>query len=178
VAHTFLTFGFADGAHVALSVEIRKEKGERYGPVKGLFKQYELMYVIADERDLIGLRANHRKDDVYLIPGRTTPEKRRELFLDMLGRAAGLARRPEFYNTLTSTCTTNLVAHINRISPRGVPFSLKTLLPEHVDRLAYDLRLIDTDLPYEKIRERYRINEAAGRYRDRADFSRGIREGR
>lgn len=178
VAHTFLSFGFADGAHVAVSVEIRKEKGERYSPLRGLFRQYELMYVIAEERDLIGLRANHRKDEVYLFPGRATPENRRALFLDVLGRAAALSRRPEFYNTLASTCTTNLVAHINRISPRRVPFSLKTLLPERSDRLAYDLGLIDTDLPYEKIRERYRINEAAERCRDREDFSRGIREGR
>jgi hypothetical protein len=99
MAHTFLSFGFGD-EFVAISVEIRKERGETFSPVKGLLRQYELMYVIGDERDLIGLRTNYRRDIVYLYPVKTTREKMRRVFLDMLERANELAVRPEFYNVL------------------------------------------------------------------------------
>src|SRR5262245_54036423 len=86
IAHTFLSFGFG-GEYVAISVEIRKERGEVYSPLKGLLRQYELMYVIADERDVIGLRTNFRRDPVYLYPVKTTREQMRRMFLEMLARA-------------------------------------------------------------------------------------------
>ena len=178
VAHTFLTFGFRDGRHVAISVEIRKERGEHYDPVNGLFKQYEIMYVIGTERDLIGLRANIRKDEVYLYTIRASREKIRELFLDMLYRSNALAVRPEFYNTLTNACTTNLARHVNAVVPHQVPLSLKVLLPGYADNLAYDLGLIDTDEPFEVFRARCRINEAAEGAQDARDFSARIRKGR
>lgn len=176
-AHTLLSFGFSDGQYVGISVELRKEKGEEFSPFKGLFRQYELSYVVADERDLLGLRANHRQDSVFLYPVRTTPEKKRALFVAMLGRANGLAARPEFYNTLTSTCTTNIVSHINDIAPKRVPWSYKVLLPAFADELAYDLGLLDTSLPREEFRAAHLINEAAAMYADSADFSVGIRRG-
>ena len=174
-AHSFLSFGFAGGRYVAISVEVRKEKGEEYSAVKGLFKQHDLMYVIGTERDLIGLRTNHRHDDVYLFPVRATPEKKRALFLDMVRRAKALQERPEFYNTLTNACTTNLVDHVNRISPRRVPFGLEAVLPGYADSLAYNLGLLDTDVPLEELRARYRINELAGAAEGREDFSQKIR---
>ena len=176
-AHTLLTFGFKGGAYVAISIEIRKEQGEQFSPLKGLFKQYELMYVIGDERDLIALRAYHRKDDVYLYPIRASRQKMQELFLDMIERANGLVERPEFYNTLLSSCTTNIVAHINRVSPSLIPISLKVLLPAYSDRLAYDLGLIDTDLSYSQIRERFKINRLCAEHMESPDFSLRIREG-
>ena len=175
-AHTFLTFGFEDGSHVAISIEIRKEKGEIFNPLSALFKQFELMYVIGDERDLIGLRTNHRHDDVYLYPVRASRENMRAMFVDMLRRTNHLATHPEYYNTLTNTCTTNIVEHINHLATRQVGFSLKVLFPAYSDRLAYDLGLIDTDLPLDELRARCRINEAAERHRDSADFSSAIRE--
>jgi len=174
-AHTLLTFGFSDGQYVGISVELRKEKGEEFSPFKGLFRQYELSYVVADERDLLGLRANHRQDSVFLYPVRTTPEKKRALFVAMLERANGLAARPEFYNTLTSTCTTNIVSHINDIAPKRVPWSYKVLLPAFADELAYDLGLLDTALPREEFRAAHLINDAAARYADTPEFSAGIR---
>lgn len=174
-AHTLLSFGFDDGAHVAISVEIRKERGEHFSPLKGLLRQYELTYVVGDERDLIGLRANHRRDSVYLYPVRTTPERMRALFVAMLERANALAERPEFYHTLTSTCTTNIVRHINAIAPRRVPRSFKVLLPAYADDLAYDLGLLDTELPRDAFREAHLINDLAETWADSADFSRGIR---
>jgi len=174
-AHTFLSFGFDDGEFVAISVELRKEKGESFHPLRGLLRQYELQYVVGDERDLIGLRANHRQDSVFLYPVRTTRERKRALFVAMLERANALADRPEFYNTLWSSCTTNIVSHINAIAPRRVPFSFKVLLPAYSDELAYDLGLLETDLPRESFRLPHLINAAAAEYADREGFSRGIR---
>jgi hypothetical protein len=175
-AHTFLSFEFEDNQFVSISVEIRKEKGEEYHPIKGLFNSYELMYVIADEQDVVKLRSNYRKDLVYVYPARTTPEKVRALFLDMITRANNLKDHPEFYNTITNTCTTNIVRHINTITPGRVPFlSLRILLPENSDALAYELGLIDTDLSFEDARKRYFINDRALLYSDSKDFSVKIR---
>ncbi len=174
-AHTLLSFGFGDGQYVAVSVEVRKERGESFSPLRGLLRQYELTYVVGDERDLIGLRANHRRDSVYLYPIRTSTSRMRELFLSMLERANALASSPEFYNTLTSTCTTNIVRHVNVIAPRRIPLSYKVLLPAHADDLAYDLGLIDTALPREGFRQAHLINDLAEVYADSVTFSSGIR---
>jgi hypothetical protein len=174
-AHTFVSFGFGGNDFVAVSVEIRKEKGESFSALKGLLRQYELMYVVGDERDLIKLRSNHRKDVVYLYPIHTTPGKMRAMFTSMLARANKLRVDPEFYNTATNTCTTNIVRHVNAISPRRVPFHPAVLLPGHSDRLAYDLGLIDKSLPFDAVRARHRINERAMKYADDPQFSLRIR---
>jgi hypothetical protein len=176
-AHTFLSFGFDDGEYIAISVEIRKERDETFSPLRGLLRQYEIAYVIGDERDLIGLRANHRKDDVFLYPIRATHDQMRALFVSMLERANRIAAEPEFYNTLSNTCTSNIVDHIESIAPGRVPWSYKTLLPAYADDLAYDLGLIDTDLPRETYRAAHRINALAAAAADTDDFSTRIRPG-
>jgi len=175
-AHTLVSFGFRDHQYLAISAEIRKEVGETFSPLLGLLKQYELMYVVADERDVIKLRSNHRRDTVYLYPVKTTKERRRQMLVEMLERANQLAERPEFYNTLTNTCTTNIVRHVNTLAPRRVPLSYKVLLPAYADELAHDLGLIDTTLTLEDARRRFRINERAERFADDPEFSRRIRE--
>ena len=174
-AHTFVSFGFADRDYLAVSVEIRKEKGESFSPWKGLARQYEIMYVVGDERDLVKLRTNYRKDPVHLYRIRTTPERMRTMFTAMLQRANELRVRPEFYNTLTNTCTTNLVRHVNQITPERIPFSPAVLLPAKSDRLAYDLGLIDTPLPFEDAQRAALINPLAERYASDPEFSRRIR---
>ena len=175
-AHTFLSFEFEGDQFVSISVEIRKEKGESYNPIKGLFNKYELMYVIADERDVIKLRSNYRKDLAYVYPVKTTQEKAKELFRDMIVRANNLKDHPEFYNTITNTCTTNIVNHVNKITPNKVPFfNLRILLPANSDKLAYELGLIDTDLPFDEARIKYFINDRAVKYADSLDFSVKIR---
>jgi hypothetical protein len=174
IAHTFLSFGFGD-EYVAISVEIRKERGEVYSPLKGLLRQYELMYVVADERDVLALRTNFRRDPVYMYPVRTTPEKMRRVFVEMLERANQLAARPEFYNSLTNNCTTNIVGHVNTIAPRSIPFSYKVVLPAYSDRLAYDLGLIPTELPFETVRAAHRIDTLAQSEPVGPDFSRRVR---
>jgi hypothetical protein len=173
-AHTFLSFGFND-TFVAISVEIRKEKGEVFSPLKGLFKRYELMYVVADEHDVIGLRANYRKDLVYVYPVKTTRERMKQLLLDMLTRANAVSEHPEFYNTLTNTCTTNIVRHVNTLVPGRVPFSYKVLMPKYSDELAYHLGLIDTNLTFAEAREHFLINARAAAFADDPAFSTRIR---
>ena len=174
-AHTFVSFGFRDGRYLAVSVEIRKEKGEAFDPFKALFRRYELLYVVGDERDLVRLRSNYRKDSVFVYKVATEPAKARALLEDMLQRANRLAERPEFYNTLTSTCTTNLVAHVNRIAPKRVPFSYKVLLPGYSDELAYDVGLLDTTVPFPELRRRALINARAAAADTSPDFSALIR---
>lgn len=175
-AHTFLSFGFEGDEYVSISVEIRKKKGQSFSPWKGLLKQYTLVYVVADEKDVVKLRSNYRKDDVYIYPTKIDKEHARKLFLSMIARVNKLHDQPEFYNTITNTCTTNIVRHVNDISEIKVPFSYKVLMPGYSDKLAYDLGLLDTTLPYDKIRERYQINDKAMKYADDKDFSLKIRE--
>ena len=174
-AHTFLSFGFEGGEYLAVSAEIRKEQGESFSPWKGLFRNYELMYVFGDERDLVSLRTEHRKDTVYVYPVRASKEVVRATFVDVLQRANALATRPEFYNSLTNTCTTNIANHANRIQPGLVPFSWRMLLPGHSDALALQLGLIDYEGSLERARARFRVNERAARAAGAADFSVRIR---
>lgn len=174
-AHTFLSFGFSDGQYVAVSVEVRREVGERYSPFGGLFPRYELMYVIGDERDVVGLRTHHRQDPVYLYPIRAPRERIRALFAGLLRRANRLRNEPEFYHTVANNCTTNLVRHVNELVPGRIPFSLKVLLPAYSDRLAYDLGLIDTELPFEEAKEHFRIDIRARESPVTNDFSLRVR---
>ena len=175
IAHTFLSFEFDGNRFVSVSVEARKEKDEEYTVHGGVLRSSELMYVIGDERDLIGLRANHRRDEVFLYPVRTTPARMRALFVSMLERANALAAAPEFYNTLSNTCTSNIVDHIDLIAPGRLPFSFKTLLPAYSDDLAYDLGLIATDLPRDRYRAAHRINDLALRHASDPAFAVAIR---
>ena len=173
-AHSFLSFGFADSQYVAISVEARKEKNESYSIVKGLFKRYEIMYVVGDERDLIRLRVA-RGDDVYLYPIRTTPARARALFVRMLERANTLEHEPEFYNTLTNNCTTNILEHANTVASKKIPYGREVLLPGYADELAEKLGLIDTDLPLAEARRQFLVNQRARlAYHDTA-FSQRIR---
>jgi hypothetical protein len=146
-----------------------------YSPIKGLMRQYELMYVVADERDVIPLRTKHRDVDVYLYRTRTTPEQARILLLDMMARANKLAVEPEFYDTFTNNCTTNIVNHINRVAPGKIGPSVGVLVPGLSDRLAYDLGLLDTTDTFERTKNgRWSIGGPTDIWPP-ADFSQRIR---
>lgn len=174
-AHTFLSFEFGGDRFVSISVEIRKEKGESFSAVKGVLRQYELTYVIADERDVVKLRSNHRKDKVFVYPIITTPEKMRAVFVSMIERANKLNEKPEFYNTLVSNCTTNLAKHVNEITPGRVSWNITYLLPENSDKYVYDVGLIDNTLPFDETRTAHYINDIAEKFADSPDFSLKIR---
>jgi hypothetical protein len=175
LGHTMLSFGFDDGDHLAVSVEIRRERGEAFSAAKGFFRQYELIYVVASERDVIQRRVNCDLCDVYLYRAKATPKQARELFVDVMRRVNKLARQPEFYDTLTNNCTTNIRNHINHLKPNEVPYDYRVLLPGYSDRLAYDLGLIERHGSYEQTRAAARINYTAYLHRDDAAFSRAIR---
>lgn len=175
-AHTFLSFGFSDSQYVAVSIEARRERDEEYSLVKGVLRRFEVMYVIGDELDLVRMRTNVRDDDVYLYPIRTPRAKARQLFVEMLERANALEEQPEFYNTLTNNCTTNILDHANRITPGKVPYGKEVLLPGYADELAQRLGLIEDDVPIEQVRARYLVNTRALKYADDPDFSLRIRE--
>jgi hypothetical protein len=175
-AHSFVSFGFADSQFVAISVEARREPGETYDAFTGLFKRFELMYVIGDERDLIGQRAAFGGERVYLYPIRATRDRMRQMFVAMLERANTLREAPEFYNTLTNNCTSNIVRHVNQIAPRTVPSGIKTVLPGYTDEVAHRLGLIDSKMDLAQARDRYLINSRAKRYLDDPAFSIRIRE--
>src|SRR5688500_3617113 len=175
-AHSFVSFGFADSQFVAISVEARREPDETYDALTGLLKRFELLYVIGDERDLIGSRARFETTPVYVYPIRARKERIRQVFVDMLERANSLRAQPEFYNTITNNCTSNVVPHVNDVAPRRVPGGIKTILPGYTDEVAHRLGLIDTDLELEEARKRFRVNEGARRYADDPAFSIRIRE--
>jgi hypothetical protein len=171
-----LSFGFEGDEYVCVSVEIRREKGEKYSPWAGFVRQYELMYVIGDERDLIQLRTNHRLDDVFVYRTRATPDQARLLFVDMLARANKLTREPEFYHTVTNNCTTNVVNHINKLWPNRIAYNVQLVLPGYSDRVAYALGLLDTTKSFDETRQAARVNRLAYVHRESAQFSAAIRE--
>lgn len=174
-AHVFLAFSFADSQHVAISVEARREVGEEYSVLKGMLRRYELIYVVGDERDIIGLRTVVWGDPVHFYPTRATPDQARRIFVRMLERAEGLRRNPEFYNTVTNNCTSNIVAPVNEIATDRVRFGLDVLLPGYSDRRAHRMGLLDTDLALDDAREAFLINERARASIDGPDFSARIR---
>ena len=178
IAHIFVSFGFADGRHVAISVETRKERGESYSTLAGFFKQYELYYVVADERDLIRVRTNYRqpREDVYLYRAQVPRENVRRLFLDYVREINELKDHPAFYNTLTTNCTTAVLVH-TRVNPGSPPFSWKVLLSGYTPQYAYELGRLDTSLPFEKLRRRSRVNDRAQAADQDPEFSQPIRDG-
>ena len=175
LAHTMISFGFEGDEHLAVSVEARLEEGEQYDPLKGALGQYELMYVVADERDVIPLRTEHRDVDVHVYKTRATPEQAQLLFADVVHRVNELARQPEFYHTLTNNCTTNIRDHVNRVFPNRVPWDFDVLLNGRSARLAYHLRLLETDQPFEEARRQALVNPRVPDAVRMSNFSAAIR---
>ena len=179
VAHTFMTFEFAgeqDKSFLTISVEIRREEDESFGLLPGVYRQFELMYVVSEERDMIENRLATSEDRFFLYPIRSNAESRSALFADMIARMNRLHTEPEFYNTITSNCTNNIAWHLNRVSEKRVnPYSLKIIFPGYSDRVAFDLDLIDTDLSFEQARESFRIDVRGRALIGSENFSADIR---
>lgn len=175
IAHTLLSFGLDNGTYLGVSVEVRREKGEGYSAWRGLTRQLELMYVLADERDLIGVRTSHRDSDVYIYPTVATPKQAQALFQSVVTRMNKLAADPEFYHTITNNCTTNLKLHVNELSPNRVPYDWKILLPGHSAEYAYELGLLDRRIPFEDLQALALVQEEANESLDSPRFSQLIR---
>jgi hypothetical protein len=179
IAHIFLSFGFGD-QHLPISIEVRKTRSKEYSTIAGFFRQYELIYIVADERDVIRVRTNYRKspvEDVYMFRAVGVPiENGRRIFLDYVRDINRLKEHPRFYNTLTTNCTTVIFAH-STVNPGHVPLSWKILVSGYVPEYLYELGRVDRNLPFEELKRRGHIN-ARGQAADKSpDFSRLIRVG-
>lgn len=178
IAHILLSFGFGD-QHLAISIEVRKERGEQYSSLAGFFRRYELFYVVADERDVIRLRTNYRKDppeDVYVFRVAGPGENARRIFLDYMREINELRDQPRFYNTLTTNCTTMILAH-TAVNPGHLPYSWKILLSGYTPEYAYEMGRLDQSLPFEELMRRSQVNAAAQAADQAPDFSQRIRAG-
>jgi Domain of unknown function (DUF4105) len=160
IAHVFVSFGFRDGRHLAISVETRRERGETYSSLAGFFRHFELIYVVADERDLIGVRTDIRGERVYLYRLQISPDTARRVFLSYIERITALAARPEFYNTLTNNCTTSILGRANAVSP-AIAYSWRVLASGHAAEYAYELGLLDSSLSFAELRQRSRVQRPA-----------------
>lgn len=178
IAHTMLSFGLADGRYLCVSAEIRKEIGEDYSPMLGILNQFELVYVIADERDLIRLRTHHRDAEVYLYPTVATPEIAQRLFVSVMQRVNRLAAKPEFYHTFTNNCTTNITTLVKGLSEKSKldPLNWQVLLPGKSARYAYEIGLLDQSVPFAELQKVALINDLSDAYYDDPDFSQKIRQ--
>jgi hypothetical protein len=175
ICHTMLSFGFADGTYLALSVETRKETGEAYSAWRGFFKQYELFYVLAEERDVLGVRAAHRDEDLYLYPLATEPGPRRRLLEDVLATAHGLESAPEWYGALGRNCTTTLQRHVDAALVRTPQFRFDTVFNGTIDEKAWRLGAFRDERPFAEVRAAHRITDLARAAAGADDFSRRIR---
>lgn len=175
LAHTMISFGLSDGTQICVSAEVRKEKTEDYSPVLGLGRKYELMYVVADEKDLIGSRTKHRDTAVYVYPTVATAVQAQALFVDVMERVNELALKPEFYNTLTNNCTTNIKQHVNRLAGNRIKYDWRVLLPSYSAKYAYDLGLLDNSIPFEDLQSLALVNDLSNQHLETADYSTMIR---
>ncbi len=175
LAHTMISFGLNDGTHICVSAEVRKERSEEYSAVLGLGRKFELMYVVADEKDLIGSRTKYRDTAVYVYPTVATPVQAQALFVDVMERVNQLALKPEFYNTLTNNCTTNIKQHVNRLAGNRIKYDWRVLLPSYSAKYAYDLGLLDNSIPFEDLQSLALVNDLSNRHLETADYSNLIR---
>ena len=174
IAHTMLSFGFGHDGYVCISIETRKEQREQYSALRGFFRQYELTYVVADERDLVRLRTNLRNEDVYLYRLKCTPGDARGLFLEYLSKIDALEREPEWYNAFTSNCTSNIRGHTRPYAQES-HWDWRLIVNGHLDELLYERGKLDTMLPFAKAREQAYVNPLAREADTAADFSQRIR---
>jgi len=174
VGHTFVSFIFDNAPPLAISIETRPEVGEGFAPVASLFKQFELIYVVGEERDVVGVRTNHRREPVYLYRLNASADDARRLLLVYLARINELADQPEFYHLLTNSCTINIVRYANAAGRRG-RFDIRHLLNGLIDSYLYHSGRIDTTLPFDELRRRSLINEAAQAADGTVDFPQRIR---
>jgi hypothetical protein len=176
MAHTMVSFGFEGGDQLCFSIETRKEKGEGYSAVKGLFRQFELYYVVADERDVVRLRTDYRQgEDVYLFRLNASPAQVREFFLDYLQAMNRLAQQPQWYNAATHNCTTGI--RLQRAVSARAPWDWRMLVNGHGDTLLYERGVIATNLPLAEVKQRAWVNARARAADPTADFSQVIRHG-
>ncbi len=188
IAHVFLSFGFKDDKYISVSAEARrKEKSiielnnffRRISApliiLFGFFRSFELIYIIADDADIMRLRPLHHKDKVYIYPLKFKKEKIEKIFLDIMYRINVIEKKPEFYNTLLNSCVNNTLKHLKTGGDIKIPKSWRVFFPAKIDKLIYDIGIMRTRLSFEKIRETFLINKKAEKYQNENNYSSKIR---
>ena len=176
IAHTIASWRFADGNHIAVSIETRKESHEEYSATKGFFRQFEIYYVVADERDLIKVRTDHRGEHVYLYKLGFPLDQARAMLLDYMREINQLAQEPRWYNALTHNCTTAIRYHSKHIGAAG-PLDWRLFANGHLPELGYERGVLDQSLPLVQLVEASYISDRAKALPADANFSNAIRQG-
>jgi len=174
IAHTLVSFGFADGRYLTFSIEIRKERSESFDGLAGFFKKYETVLIAADERDILRVRTNVRGEDMWLYRLNMAPATMRSLFMAYLAEGEQLKREPHFYNTLTSNCTTIIFEMARRITP-GLPLDWRLLASGYLDRYLYDIGALAGSGDFKSLREQAHITTKAHAADQAEDYSHRIR---
>ncbi|MDD5728574.1 MAG: DUF4105 domain-containing protein, partial [Victivallales bacterium] len=177
IAHTIFSFGFKNGAYLAVSVETRLRKTQTQSLLGGIFNQYELIYILADERDLIRLRTNFRKEQVYLYRVKSDRLSLQKIFVKIISRAAGLQQQPRFYNTINHNCLTTLLADLSSALGKEYHFNYRFILNGYSDALLYDEGIfITAGFPFKKLKQLRHLNQYVENDPDAANnFSAKIR---
>jgi hypothetical protein len=175
IAHTIMSFGFADGRYLDFSIELRRPQNDQYSAVAGFFKTHELVYIGADERDLLTLR-KVRNEQIQLYRLRTPPERARALLAEYIKQANDLAAYPRFYNTLTTNCTTTIFNMVRAVTS-SIPFDWRIILTGHLPGYLYDRGAVDTSIPLEELRQRADVTGRIDAGLSEVEFSSRIREG-
>jgi hypothetical protein len=180
IAHTMMSFDFEGQGDVVFSIETRKEKGEEYSTIKGFFRQYEIIYVVADERDLVRLRTNYREkgkgEDVYLYRLNVSPETARKIFLSYLGEVNRLKEKPQWYNALTGNCTTSIRKHTMPYNPKA-RLDWRLIVNGYIDEMLYESGILNRSLPFAELKKWSYINPRAQAADKDPSFSQLIRVG-
>lgn len=176
IAHTIASWEFSDGRHLAISIEVRKVEGTEYSAIESFFRRFEVHYVVADERDVIRLRTNHRKEDVYLYRLAIETETARAILLDYIRELNRLAKKPLWYHGVTRNCTTAIRNHVKRVSPDN-PWDWRILVNGRLDELGYERGNIDTSLPFDELRRRSAITQKGQAAGNAPDYPQQIRVG-
>ncbi len=180
IAHTIASWDFGDGQHLAISIETRREQGEVYSAGLGFFRQFEVYYVVADERDLVGLRTNYRGEQVFLYRLAAGPARARALLMAYVDEINHLVQHPEWYNALTQNCTTSIEILVERaLGPSGdrFPWDWRLIANGHLGELLYERGSVNTTMSYEELRKQSDITSRGRAADGAADFSERIRDG-
>jgi len=145
LAHIFLSFGFTDGEQIVISMETRREKDEEFSPLLGILRQFEFLYVVGSEEDVVGLRTDLRDERVYLYSSIATPEITQKLFVEIAKDVNSIYEKPQMYNTLTSNCTNELTQKVEQVANINFPLTWKTVLPGYFDEILFEMGLLETD---------------------------------
>ena len=161
LAHIFLSFTVEDDDPIVVSLETRREADESFSPVLGVLRQFEIIYVVGSEQDIVGLRTGHRNERVYLYPTKATGEQARELFRLVAKEVNDIYDQPRMYNTLTHNCTNELTRPVEQMSTVNFPITWKTIMPGYFDEVLYELDLIETSTTFVDVKAKHLINNAS-----------------